>query len=47
VTAAPESAGALPGQAELAAVVTSAMAKRVEPYVDVATGVALMDAAPR
>lgn len=43
---APESAGALPGQSELAAVVAGAMARRLDRYVDAATGVALMDAAP-
>jgi zinc protease len=43
---APESAGALPGQAELAAVVAGAVARKLDAYVDAATGTALMDAAP-
>jgi zinc protease len=47
VVAAPEAAGvALPDQAQLAAAVASASAKRLEPYVDDAGGHALMDAPP-
>jgi zinc protease len=44
---APEGAGPLPSETQLAAVITSASAKRLEPYVDVATGLALMDAVPQ
>ena len=44
---APEAAGvALPDQAQLAAAVKTASAKRLEPYVDVDAGQALMDAPP-
>ncbi len=44
---APETASVvLPDQAQLAAVVRTASAKRLEPYRDVASGQALMDAAP-
>jgi zinc protease len=47
VVAAPEAAGiVLPDQAQLAAVVKTASAKRLEPYVDAAAGQALMDAPP-
>jgi zinc protease len=44
---APEGAGTLPDQAQLADVVRLASAKRLEAYVDAAAGVALMDAPPR
>ncbi len=47
VVSAPEAAGVvLPDQAQLAAVVKTASAKRLEPYVDAAAGQALMDAPP-
>lgn len=47
VVAAPEATGVvLPDEAELAAVVESVAAKRLEPYVDSAAGRALMDAPP-
>jgi zinc protease len=47
VVSAPEGAGVvLPDQAKLAAVVKTAAAKRLEPYVDDAAGQALMDAPP-
>jgi zinc protease len=47
VVSAPEAAGVvLPDQAQLAAVVKSALAKRLEPYVDAAAGGALLDAPP-
>ena len=48
VVSAPEAAGAvLPDQAQLAAVVAAASAKRLEPHEDVGAGLALMDAPPR
>ena len=48
VVSAPEAAGVvLPDQAQLAAVVKAASAKRLEPYVDAAAGQTLMDAPPR
>ena len=43
---APEGAGGLPDPSQLAAVVATASAKKLEPYVDVATGLALMEATP-
>lgn len=43
---APEGVEALPDQAQLVEVVASASAKRLTPYVDAATGAALMDAVP-
>jgi zinc protease len=43
---APEGAGTVPDQAQLAAVVKSASAKRLEPYVDGAAGLTLMDTPP-
>jgi zinc protease len=43
---APEGAGPLPDQKQLASVIASASARRLSPYVDAATGVALMDSAP-
>ena len=47
VVSAPDAAGiVLPDQAQLAAVVKTASAKRLEPYVDRASGQALMDAPP-
>jgi zinc protease len=47
VVSAPESAGVvLPDQSQLAAVVKTAEAKRLEPYVDAAAGQPLMDAPP-
>jgi zinc protease len=46
VVMAPEGAGAVPDQAQLAAVVKTASAKRLDPYVEAATGLALMDKAP-
>jgi zinc protease len=47
VVSAPEAAGVtLPDQAQLAAVVKTAAAKRLESYVDAAAGRALMDAPP-
>jgi zinc protease len=47
VVSAPEAAGVvLPDQAQLAAVVKTASAKRLEPYVDAAAGRALMNAPP-
>jgi zinc protease len=47
VVSAPEAEGAaLPNQAQLAAAVRTAMAKRVEPYVEIASERALMDAPP-
>lgn len=47
IVSAPEAAGVvLPDQAALAAVVKTASAKRLEPYVDGAAGQALMDAPP-
>jgi zinc protease len=47
IVSAPEAAGvALPDQAQLAAVVKTAMGKRVEPYVDVDAGQSLMDKPP-
>src|SRR3954462_12734683 len=47
VVSAPEAAGVvLPTQAQLAAIVQPASAKRLEPYVDAATGQSLMDAPP-
>ena len=47
VVSAPEATGVvLPNQSQLAAVVKSASAKRLEPYVDAAAGRALMDAPP-
>jgi zinc protease len=48
VISAPEAAGGvLPDQAQLAAVVAAASAKRLEPHVDAGAGLALMDAPPR
>jgi len=48
IVSAPEAAGvALPNQQQLAAVVKTAMAKRLEAYTEAATGDALMDEAPR
>jgi zinc protease len=48
VVSAPDAAGVvLPDQAQLAAVVKTAAAKRLDPYVDSAAGLALMDAPPR
>jgi zinc protease len=38
---------AVPDQAQLSATVAAAMAKRLDPYVDTVTAVALMDAPPR
>jgi zinc protease len=47
VVSAPQAAGvALPDQSQLAAVVKTALAKRLEPYVDAGTGRALMNAPP-
>ena len=47
IVAAPEAAGvALPDQAQLAAVVKTAAAKKLEAYVDAGAGDALMDAPP-
>ena len=46
VVMAPEGARDVPDQAQLAAVLTNASAKGVEPYVDGAAGIALMDASP-
>jgi zinc protease len=47
IVSAPDAAGiALPDQAQLSAAVKSAMAKRLEPYVDAAAGQTLMDAPP-
>jgi zinc protease len=47
IVAAPETAGVvLPDQAQLAAAVKTATAKRLEPYVDAGAGQALMDAPP-
>jgi zinc protease len=47
IVSAPEAAGVvLPDQAQLAAVVESASAQRLEPYVDDAAGQSLMDAPP-
>ena len=47
VVTAPDAPGiVLPDQAQLAAVVKSALAKRLEPYVDAGAGQALMDAPP-
>src|SRR6266542_46310 len=47
IVAAPDAAGVvLPDQAQLAAAVKTAMAKRLEAYVDAGTGQALMDAPP-
>jgi zinc protease len=47
VVSAPDAAGVvLPDQAQLAAVVKTASAKRLEPYLDVAAGQALMAAPP-
>jgi zinc protease len=47
IVAAPDAAGvALPDQAQLAAAVTTAAAKRLEAYVDAGAGQALMDAPP-
>jgi zinc protease len=47
VVSAPDAAGvALPDQAQLAAAVKSAAAKRLEPHVDAGAGQALMDAPP-
>ena len=47
IVSAPEAAGVvLPDQSQLAAVVKTASAKRLEPYVDAAAGQALMDAPP-
>ena len=47
VISAPEAEGAvLPDQVQLAAVVKTALAKRLEPHVDAAAGRALMDAPP-
>ncbi|HEX3704288.1 MAG TPA: insulinase family protein [Vicinamibacterales bacterium] len=47
VVSAPDGAGiVLPDQAQLAAVVKSASAKRLDPYVDAAAGQALMEAPP-
>ncbi|MEO8075458.1 MAG: insulinase family protein [Acidobacteriota bacterium] len=48
IVSAPDAAGvALPDQTQLAAVVKTAEAKRLEPYVDAGAGQALLDAAPR
>jgi zinc protease len=48
VVSAPEVAGIiLPDQAQLAAIIKSAAAKRLQPYVDAAAGQTLMDAPPR
>src|ERR1700730_12054962 len=47
VVSAPEAAGVVvPDQAQLSAVVKTASAKRLEPYVDAAAGQTLMDALP-
>ncbi len=47
VVSAPDAAGVvLPDQSQLAAAVKTALARRVEPYVDTAAGQALMDAPP-
>jgi zinc protease len=47
IVVAPETAGVvLPDQAQLAAAVKTASAKRLQPYVDVGAGQALMDAPP-
>jgi zinc protease len=47
VVSAPEAAGVvLPDQAQLAALVETASAKRLDPYVDAASGQALIDAPP-
>ena len=47
IVAAPDAAGiVLPDQAQLAAAVKTATAKRLEPYVDAGAGQALMDASP-
>jgi zinc protease len=47
VVSAPEAPGVvLPNQAQLAAVVKTASAKRLEPHVDAGAGLALMDAPP-
>jgi zinc protease len=47
VVSAPDAAGvALPNESQLAEVVRSAAAKRLEPYVDAAAGQSLMDAPP-
>jgi zinc protease len=47
IVSAPDTAGlALPDQTQLAAVVKTASAKRLEPYVDAAAGDALMEAPP-
>jgi zinc protease len=47
IVAAPETAGlALPDQAQLAAAVKTASAKRLEPYVDAGAGQTLMEAPP-
>ncbi len=47
IVAAPDAAGlVLPDQAQLAAAVKTAAAKRLEPYVDAGSGQALMDAPP-
>ncbi len=47
IVAAPETAGVtLPDQAQLAAAVKTAAAKRLEPYVDAGAGQALLDAPP-
>ncbi len=47
LVSAPDAAGVrLPDRAELAAVVKTALAKRLEPYVDAAAGQTLMDAQP-
>ncbi len=46
VVMAPEGTGTVPDQAQLAAVVKSASAKRLEPYVDAAAGLTLMDTPP-
>ena len=47
VVSAPEAAGVpLPGEAELAAVVRAASAKRLEPYVDAAAAQSLMETPP-
>jgi zinc protease len=48
VVSAPDATGVLlPNQAQLAAVVKTASAKRLQPYVDAAAGEALMDAPPQ
>jgi zinc protease len=47
IVAGPEAAGVvMPDQAQLAAAVKTAVAKKLEPYVDAGAGLALMDAPP-